>query len=82
MAFISIFGILPQLIAGPIVRQHELLPQLKKPLLLERDDLGEALFRITKGLVKKLVFADLLYHSIIEQTFADPNDLSEVSNCG
>ena len=70
--FISFLAFFPQLIAGPIVRQHELLPQLKKPLLLERDDLGEALFRITKGLVKKLVFADLLYHSIIEQTFADP----------
>ena len=70
--FISFLAFFPQLIAGPIVRQHELLPQLKKPLLLQRDDLGEALFRITKGLVKKLVFADLLYHSIIEQTFADP----------
>ena len=44
----------------------------EETLLLERNDLGEALFRITKGLVKKLVFADLLYHSIIEQTFADP----------
>ena len=70
--FVSFLAFFPQLIAGPIVRQHELLPQLKKPLLLDRDDLGEALFRITKGLVKKLVFADLLYHSIIEQTFADP----------
>ena len=70
--FITFLAFFPQLIAGPIVRQHELLPQLKKPILLEKDDLGDAMFRITKGLIKKLVFADLLYHSIIEQSFADP----------
>lgn len=70
--FVTFLAFFPQLIAGPIVRQHELLPQLKKPLLLAKDDLGEALFRITKGLVKKMIFADLLYHSIIEQSFADP----------
>ena len=70
--FITFLAFFPQLVAGPIVRQHELLPQLKQPLLLEKNDLGEALYRITKGLIKKLIFADLLYHSIIEQCFADP----------
>lgn len=69
LTFISFF---PQLIAGPIVRQHELLPQLKNPILLAKNDIGEALYRIIKGLVKKLLFADILHSGIIKAVFDDP----------
>ena len=48
----------PHLIAGPILRPHELLPQLARPRFAtpSRIKLGIAIF--TVGLVKKLVFAD------------------------
>ena len=71
--FLTFLSFFPQLIAGPIVRQHELLPQLQKPLLLAKNDSSEALFRILKGIVKKMLFADVLYQSIISQVFADPS---------
>jgi alginate O-acetyltransferase complex protein AlgI len=48
----------PHLIAGPILRPHELIPQLAQPrrALAPPFTLGCAIFTI--GLVKKLVFAD------------------------
>jgi alginate O-acetyltransferase complex protein AlgI len=48
----------PHLIAGPILRPHELMPQLRhmRDALGARFLLGVAIF--TLGLVKKLVFAD------------------------
>ena len=50
----------PHLIAGPILRPHELLPQLHRPLraLDARFTLGAALFAV--GLIKKVVFADTI----------------------
>jgi alginate O-acetyltransferase complex protein AlgI len=50
----------PHLIAGPILRPHELIPQLQRPLraLDARAKLGLAIF--TAGLIKKLIFADQL----------------------
>lgn len=59
----AIFGYVlffPHLIAGPILRPHELIPQLKalRRALDARFTLGIAIF--TLGLVKKLVFADQL----------------------
>ena len=72
--FFTFIAFFPQLIAGPIVRQHELLPQLRKPLLLSKGDTGEALFRIVKGLIKKLLFADILYNTMLEQVFTAPED--------
>ena len=71
--FFTFIAFFPQLIAGPIVRRHELLPQLRKPLLLAKGDTGEALFRITKGMIKKLLIADVLYNSMIDQVFKDPS---------
>ena len=72
--FFTFIAFFPQLIAGPIVRQHELLPQLRKPLLLVKGDIGKALFRIVKGLIKKLLFADILYNTMLEQVFTAPGD--------
>ena len=57
MAYVLFF---PHLIAGPILRPHELIPQLANPrkALDGRFVLGFSIF--TVGLVKKLVFADQL----------------------
>lgn len=54
----------PHLIAGPILRPHELMPQLKRqrPARNARMLLGVAIF--TLGLVKKLVFADQIASAV------------------
>jgi len=55
LAYVLFF---PHLIAGPILRPHELIPQLEqpRPATLRRIAVPLAIF--TVGLVKKLVFAD------------------------
>jgi alginate O-acetyltransferase complex protein AlgI len=57
LAYVLFF---PHLIAGPILRPHELMPQLGRwrRALDARFTLGVALFSL--GLVKKLVFADTI----------------------
>ena len=58
MLFITFF---PQLIAGPIVRFHQFIPQLKSNKLnisLENISIGIVIFSI--GLFKKVVLADQL----------------------
>lgn len=50
----------PQLVAGPIVRASEFLPQIRKKLVFTREQMGIGLFLILKGLVKKAVVADYL----------------------
>jgi D-alanyl-lipoteichoic acid acyltransferase DltB (MBOAT superfamily) len=67
--FVTFF---PQLIAGPIVRGHELLPQLRDPPLLRSGQIGEGLFRIAKGIAKKLLLADLLRVGMVDPLFSDP----------
>ncbi|UCE86452.1 MAG: MBOAT family protein [Deltaproteobacteria bacterium] len=48
----------PQLVAGPIVRAHDLLPQLRRLTALRGSHVAEGLQRFTLGLFKKVVIAD------------------------
>ena len=64
--FVAFF---PQLVAGPIVRAAEFLPQLDKRPKLTRDDLHEGLFRIMEGLFKKVVIADVIATGITDGVF-------------
>jgi len=63
----------PHLVAGPIVRAEELLPQLRTPRD-PRDVLaGPGLLLIAGGLVKKTVVADELARRIVDPVFTDPS---------
>jgi len=50
----------PHLVAGPIVRASQLLPQIASPRTATRDDWSRGLFLIFWGLYKKIVVADNL----------------------
>ena len=50
----------PQVIAGPIVRPHELLDQLKGGISLKKEFVKLGLFLILLGLIKKFFIADQL----------------------
>ena len=52
--FVSFF---PQLVAGPIVRASEFLPQLAKPTLVTKEMFGKGIYLITAGLFKKAVIS-------------------------
>jgi alginate O-acetyltransferase complex protein AlgI len=67
--FVSFF---PQLVAGPIVRAAEFLPQLDLLPRIDRKRLHEALWRIGCGLTRKIVFADLIGLYLVDPVFNDP----------
>jgi alginate O-acetyltransferase complex protein AlgI len=63
----------PHLIAGPIVRANELLPQLRTPRDPREVLAGPGLFLIAGGLVKKTVVADELARNVVDPVFNDPS---------
>ncbi len=66
----------PHLVAGPIVRANELLPQLRTPRDPREVLAGPGLFLIAGGLVKKTVVADELARNIVDPVFNDPRRTS------
>ena len=62
----------PQLVAGPIVRARDFLPQLDARPRLDPSAIGEGIFLILSGLVKKMVVADSLRAVWIAPFFTDP----------
>ncbi|MCB0430275.1 MAG: MBOAT family protein [Flavobacteriales bacterium] len=67
--YVSFF---PQLVAGPIVRAAEFIPQLYQPYKLSRQEFGFALFMILKGLTKKMFIGDYIATNFIDRVFANP----------
>ncbi len=62
----------PHLVAGPIVRANELLPQLRTPRDPRAVLAGPGLFLIAGGLIKKTVVADELARSVVDPVYNDP----------
>ena len=65
----------PQLVAGPIERAKNLIPQLASKQPVTREDFEYGVQRILWGLVKKLVFADRL-GLMVNPVFSDPSRYS------
>ncbi|MEA2152941.1 MAG: alginate O-acetyltransferase complex protein AlgI [Solirubrobacteraceae bacterium] len=62
----------PHLVAGPLVRAREFLPQLAKPRDPNRVAVGSGLALIALGVVKKVVIADFLARALVDRVFAVP----------
>ncbi len=66
--FVSFF---PQLVAGPIERTENLLPQLKKIHVWNRDNLADGCWLLLRGFYKKLAVADYLA-DFVDAVYAAP----------
>ncbi len=75
LLFVAFF---PHLVAGPIVRPRDLLPQLERKPSLTREMGGEALFLIALGLIKKLVISDQLSSNLVDRVFERPASFSAI----
>ena len=62
----------PQLVAGPIVRAKDFLPQIHQPTLVTRQMMGRALFLILIGLIKKAVISDYISVNYVDRIFDAP----------
>ena len=67
--FVAFF---PQLVAGPIVRAREFLPQLLARPRADPQAIGQGLLLICVGMVKKMVLGDGIATALVDPFFADP----------
>jgi D-alanyl-lipoteichoic acid acyltransferase DltB (MBOAT superfamily) len=67
--YVSFF---PQLVAGPIVRAREFIPQIYRTPTLSRAQMGEGLFLILSGLIKKAVISDYISLNFVDRIFDAP----------
>ena len=75
--FVTFF---PQMLAGPIVRAADFLPQIRRPLFVSREDFGRAVFLICTGLFKKAVISDYISQNFVDRVFEDPTKYSGLEN--
>lgn len=64
--FVTFF---PQLVAGPIVRPGDLLPQFKRPRTANKEQLVKGLFILSLGLFMKVVMADTMLAASADMVF-------------
>jgi alginate O-acetyltransferase complex protein AlgI len=62
----------PHLVAGPIVRPHQMLPQLAADPRADAAMQARGLWRIATGLAKKIVIGDFLAQAVVGRVFATP----------
>lgn len=71
--FVTFF---PQLVAGPIVRPYQLIPQFKHPVRATRDQLFWGLLLFTIGLFEKVILADAALSAISDTVFNSPKPVA------
>lgn len=70
LSFFAYVSFFPQLVAGPIERASDLLPQFKKPRRFDTIKSADGLRQILWGLFKKILIADNLA-PIVQNVFSD-----------
>ena len=67
--YVSFF---PQLVAGPIVRAGDFLPQCIHPRKASQDQLGWGLSLLVTGLFMKVIIADTVLAPVVDRVYEDP----------
>ena len=75
--YVSFF---PQLVAGPIVRARDFIPQIRRPLNVTDQMFGSGVFYIIAGLFKKAVISDYISVNFVERVFDQPDLYSGLEN--
>ena len=66
LTFVAFF---PTIIAGPLARAGDLLPQFRTQPHLSNEEGAQALFLIMIGLIKKIAIADFLANNLVDRVF-------------
>ena len=77
MFFVSFF---PQLVAGPIVRAKDFIPQIYEKLYLTKKELSYAFYLIIGGLIKKAVISDYISVNFVDRVFNFPDNYTAFEN--
>ena len=63
----------PQLVAGPIVKARDFMPQIRqKPIVVTREMFGMGIFLIISGLFKKAIISDYISLNFVDRIFDNP----------
>jgi D-alanyl-lipoteichoic acid acyltransferase DltB (MBOAT superfamily) len=76
--YLSFVAFFPHLVAGPIVRPRDLLPQLSRPARFDESEASRGLFLIAAGLLKKVAIGDYLALNLVDRVFDAPAQFSSV----
>lgn len=75
--FVSFF---PQLVAGPIVRARDFIPQIRRPVVVTPEMFGRGVYFIAAGLFKKAILSDYISVNFVERIFDNPGLYSGIEN--
>ena len=67
--YVSFF---PQLVAGPIVRASEFVPQIRRKLHISRTMFAQGVLFVAMGLLKKAVVSDYISLNFVDRVFDNP----------
>ena len=70
MFFLTFF---PPLLAGPVVRAVDMLPQIRENNPVSKAMVSEGIFLIISGLIKKMVIADYISGNFVDRIFENPS---------
>jgi len=70
----------PPLLAGPVVRAKDMLPQVKLNPVATQSMVSEGLFLIISGLIKKVIVADFISGNFVDRIFDNPSLYSGFEN--
>jgi len=70
----------PQLVAGPIVRASDFIPQLHNDSKISKEDFGTGIWFVLKGLFKKIFIGDYIAVNFIDRVFDNPLSYTGVEN--
>ena len=70
--YVFYLSFFPPLAAGPVVRAKDFVPQIHRPLEITPMLLGEGLFLVMCGLIKKVVISDYISVNFVDRIFDNP----------
>ena len=75
--YVSFF---PQLVAGPIVRARDFIPQIRQKVVVTMEMFNQGIFLVIAGLFKKAVISDYISVNFVERIFDSPELYSGIEN--
>lgn len=80
LAYTFYLTFFPPLLAGPVVRAKDMLPQVHQNPIASKAMVSEGLFLIMCGLVKKVIVADYISQNFVDRIFDNPSLYSGFEN--
>lgn len=73
LEYLFYLSFFPQLVAGPIVRASDFIPQIRRnPLTITPEMFGSGVFLILTGLFKKAIISDFIALNFVDRIFDEP----------